>query len=721
METKKKVRLIVLGVILGGIFHTLFIDNGWAIDWNETVYTINATEDSLLTTINPFYNPEFDKWYIQTNIELARISGDLSNPSFDYPFSRPRVNTNCGEIQCSPRINSQHNYSVCITRGCVSGASGGYGDMDWGYSANPPFTPSWTNPAGTVDYIGISQVYDYTVSTTNRIRLFRINGGSSLYWCDWSIAGVGGCSPLEGRYNGTLTIPAQYSDHSNEILFERIEGNYFLFFISNNPTGTDQVYYTQYDSDFNNYGGVFRLSEFSAYNYLVGRNPFFLHNNGEFLLAYTEKLASNNRSVIIDHYAENQDGFLQLLYTERFDPPNVVDGSNQSLTVGLARDNYRFWLFYQVTDGATSEGIYAIAEDLDCNTGTWYNATGEEKCVGDYQRQRRTVNPPDCADSERFELSGICEQMNQQGITDPDELQLTKVETDQTICYGDWIDPFNEDDEPSSFCSLDLEISSKCSSNINTSSTYENQIQWGVGGADYWALPFLQIDLTTRFTAITCHPMNDCFEESAYLCFEDYNRTVPQETYNYYSPSSIAQADFETFGSDCKQRFLGINYGWDRYRVKGTLTYSCDVECGDRSVCIKKGKIWYSIPETNSCNLNYTAEIECNIEEICEDGACISEVDDPPERADDLFQWLKDESEDKFPDYALMGVSVLASVGLGIWGYQSSESKEMGLAGMLGGMGFFLMIDWIPQIFGILWIITVTFILVNEYRKGVEK
>jgi hypothetical protein len=308
--------------------------------------------------------------------------------------------------------------------------------------------------------------------------------------------------------------------------------------------------------------------------------------------------------------------------------------------------------------------------------------------------------------------------MNQQGITDPDELQLTKLETAQEVCYGDWVNP-SEEEISSSYCSLELEIGSRCTANINTTASYTNEIDWTIAGVE--ASPVA--DKTTKFTSITCHPMNDCFEESSYFCYFDWNRTVLQETYNRYSPSETAQADFETFGNDCKENWALWYYGWERYRVKGTLTYTCDIECGGRNVCIKEGKLWYSVPENYACTLNHTARIECELGEICIDGECISDVDvsdtDITE-ADNVFDWIRNNFEAVTPSWVQLVASVLISMGIGLLGYKEGGEK-LGLVGVLGGAGIFFLIGWIPSIFAVLWIITIVWLLAQEYRKGVEK
>lgn len=698
---QKRAFLIVLGSIIGGLIFTILNPIPvWSIDWDlNTIYNVNSSETLNTPNLRAFYNPDFDKWYITFDTKIGRMDNNVT--TVDYGFYRFKGSVaglgNCAQVSCSFFRESGHNYTDCITRQCKTvGNWLGRGSVTYNNLAGATTMNSGESPVSTIDWVSISN---------DGVKMWKSGGAQAIYYClpDQQVGTVV-CGST--NYTGTLYFPTIMSDHTDEHLV-KADNDYYYMFYRSQQSGTWQIYYNLYDSSYN-YQSYSSISADESTNFY--RPQAYMTENG---IAVTFFSITNTTYgfVFIDYYAIREDNnLLQYLERESFNPSNVILNVNQTRQPYLTNDGSKYWLFYTVYETPNYVGIYAISENLTeiCQKGAWVNTS---VCLFGKRKQTRWVSPANCDETQRWVNDSICAII-------PEGEDVTGYQRTERFCeisepcYSEWVDP---KEYSSASCKASIDISTECESNIDTDSVMTTEIEW-IAMTE-------RSQAEKRFNMLFCHPLYNCYEKSVF-CELGNNQTISNSTYDHFYAGATATGHFEITNADnCKSSQLWglLWYGWDKYRVSGTTSYCCDRICGGYK-CQKRGIVWYRIEQNPDCSLNETSKVEC--EYGCEDGECITQEDIAPlvrEPSGNPFEWIKTEAEYTFPMFILNALAFIFSIMIGIYAHNVTKSWIMGVGGLMGGIAFFLILGWLPQFVGLIWIISLGLLVANFISKHKTK
>lgn len=410
-----------------------------------------------------------------------------------------------------------------------------------------------------------------------------------------------------------LYIPSAYDDDLHDLSLtydftsQEETPSYFLFFIYGTGSNRKEIYVSTYDDN-----------ELTSANYLDTQslvtstenvsslssvwnpddNAYYLN----YLINDTYGYGNSNdiTNVKTIQYGLLDDYTLTELSSSTFDPSNVDDSANYTGSPHLfyVEDNDldSFYLLYTVFNSSNDAylGSFVLKEDVDCECSDWVNTT---ECVDLKVKQTRNCYPNDCDVESRFVDSLYCEmefnrthgiyEQETQTIFDSATCDTGSIYTNQEGVIG---------------CDVYLDIPIECT-NVKTNATMRLLVE------EHDSI-FRTLD--NNFTALICNPRSGCDEYTTYTCEDAYYQNITLfKGYDQYIGGETANAGFQVTGSECGSTYSFWGYeGWLSYRILGTLSYSCDMNCGGYS-CIKEGLIEYSIQEYIDCTYNSTSKTEC--------------------------------------------------------------------------------------------------------------
>ena len=700
---KRKAKLIVIGAILGGIFFTLFIDTVWAsIDWNLTEITIETGAPCTIKIVDvaPNYYFHNDSWFVVFWDKIAKFDDDFSIQEDGWDNVKMANADTSDFISCSAVTSS---YSECLVR--EQDINGGtITDLD--YIKVDHSALAQTTIKDCTEQDGAEYQVDWIHYSSSNQAIWEKASEGNVVW--YSNAFKYACFP---NGNGSLSIPSAYTDVSESIIYEGSSGKLYLIFKSGYTDGRTRIYYTIYNGDFSYFdnGGLLSLAD--AYNY---SNPAVIRTpSNEWFLTYARN--DTNRTIYIDRLAENPATFkLDFLERETIVPPNVFNDAdntgNYTRNPMIRRDDNKLWLFYQVfNDSEGGLGCYGIYENVSCETESWINQS-LSFCSGAYRLQKRIVNPSGCTDEENWVWDQDC-YIRTVGGAEPEDYQQTERFCEVQTCNSGWLKPWGE---AKASCTALLTVNENCNDNMYSNATLTTNVNYGLGLFDSLG--------SARYFLLMCNSLetDDCFDENP-LCSEQWNRTQTLSNVDIYPEEDIS-AYFEMSNvQQCSRRtWLGSWTGWHDYQVSGTLRYCCNRLCGGFK-CVSRGDHEYKVEQYNDCGLNESSKILCPLG--CTEGVCnadLPEEDVIRQPSGDPFSWVIGEMAFNFPSFILNALAIGISIFVGVSAVQVTKSMEIGLASIMGLVGLFLYMGWLPMIIGILWIFTLVVMLANLIKKGVK-
>lgn len=413
-----------------------------------------------------------------------------------------------------------------------------------------------------------------------------------------------------------LYIPVAYDDeiHDLSIIYDFNAGggipSYFLFYVYGSGSDRKGIYVSTYESnslDSNSYLQTQTLRNPTDQSFNVSSiSSVFNRDNNAYYLSYliNDTYGYGNSNDITDvkiiEYALQDNGDLVELSSQTFDPPNVDDSMNYTGSPHLFYveddDLDSFYMLYTIFNSSNDVylGNWILKEETSCECSDWVNTT---ICVAKKVKQTRSCSPSDCAVESQYVTSTYCEkEFNKtQGIFYQESFSFS----DSVSCDTGFVDPSIHGVIR---CDVYLDIPIDCSNTKTNATTRLITIEQDS----------LLRTLDNNFTYDVCNPLTSCDTYTTYTCEEVYydNITI-QKGYDGYNGGDVATAGFQVTGSECasSQNFWGCE-GWLGYRLIGSLTYTCDKNCGGY-FCIKEGLIDFSVQQFIDCTYNQSTKIEC--------------------------------------------------------------------------------------------------------------
>lgn len=398
--------------------------------------------------------------------------------------------------------------------------------------------------------------------------------------------------------------------------------------------------------------------------------------------AYSSAIGTNDKNLYIGssgsgHYLN---GYLDetIIYGSALNETDILYRYNTFSSTDvitkpfLTKDNTdMFRLFFQYKDYETN--IYSIRTvgnfgDYACNE--WISHD-----VCEYDKQKFTMFCSHNGTSSKWAITTYCSnQYNESSGIVPQKYEWVYGDSN---CVSDWVDVGQE-----AKCYVPpIQIPIDC---INISAFEITVPEFEGNGED-----------DGNFTMKACTPSVDC-NEVELNCDQVLNDSVNwirdlEESY-YNAGDTVTGMSTIRADLSCKDKGIWDFSGITRYRVYGTMGYSCQIACAEEWVCMDQYNKGYRRVD---CQLvNITA-----CEFGCKDGACVGVGDGDDSALNPTF-WFdlitKPNKTTKFI-YSLAG-SVLVGVFIFNLGKESENKPLMFLTGFGIGFAFFTLIGWIPAV-----------------------
>ncbi len=320
-------------------------------------------------------------------------------------------------------------------------------------------------------------------------------------------------------------------------------------------------------------------------------------------------------------------------------------------------DNDVFHLFYTLYDGNTFISDLKVTIDYgECPCSEWINTT---ECIGLYQKVNRTCHPVGCQSNLTYWTETVyCGILwNQsQGIYPQQKQTWTK----QTSCETDWVLVGKGVAE----CSPEsIQIPMDCV-NITVTETatpsWDTNLKFGCGSGYY--------DLKV------CNPSYDCFNQT-YVCTQ-LNVSSSKISTSYLAGDIATGYSSLVVNDACKCEWFIFNYGIHSFKLRESLTVTCDIPCRNEWYCLNND---YRVYRQLDCT--WTNETFCS--NGCSNGVCRTDTTDDPGNVLGGVFWI-----DFFVNPTTTQKLIQALAGsfvLGIFGLNLDKGNEKGLLLFLVG------------------------------------
>lgn len=389
------------------------------------------------------------------------------------------------------------------------------------------------------------------------------------------------------------------------------------------------------------------------------------------------------------HSKENtNDPYLNITYTY------IQDIEIEKPFLTKDNDNNLFRLFYMYQEDGGAWELLSIGNFGDCACNEWI---GQDVCEYDKQKFTRTCSPVGCESNTTYwATTSYCQK--QYNETEGIFVQNYEYKSGDSFCESDWVEAGQE-----AKCYPDpLTIPINCV-NITAFSITSGNFEGNDRGRG-------------NVTIQACTPSVDC-DVSEITCEDVFNNSINwlRDTEDTFYSAGDVVTGLSTLRVDlsCADNGILDFTGIKRYKVYGSILYTCQVACEDEWVCLDPFTSAYK-----RIDCSYTNTTSC--ENGCTDGECtpdVPEIEKEGSIANPLTLInliLNPTEEQKFM------LSMFFCVVAGVFVSSLSKEGEKGILFLTGfGIGFaiFTGLGWINWIISL---VMVFFVVAYGFLKNMK-